>query len=190
MGRWKPDARGRLAAAAFALYREQGYEQTSGAQIAARAGMHERSLFRLFGDKREVFFHGMADVAAHLSELIRDAPGEASAIDMVEQAMAAQCGQIQQNPAHARLRAAVVASNADLRERDLAKHEELGDAVGDALRLRGVDDVSARLAVGAGMVAFRVALADWFSADQRTDLVDLFHDTMSRLADEVADRST
>ena len=34
MGRWEPDARGRLAKAALELYSEHGYEQTTVAEIA------------------------------------------------------------------------------------------------------------------------------------------------------------
>uniref|UniRef100_UPI00142F15D9 TetR family transcriptional regulator n=1 Tax=Streptomyces malaysiensis TaxID=92644 RepID=UPI00142F15D9 len=59
MGRWEPDPRGRLAKAAVELFAAQGFDQTTGAQIAARAGIHERSFFRLFPDKRDVFFHSM-----------------------------------------------------------------------------------------------------------------------------------
>ena len=59
MGRWEPDARGRLAKAAMELYAEQGFEQTTVAEIAARAGLTERTFFRHFADKREVLFYGM-----------------------------------------------------------------------------------------------------------------------------------
>src|SRR3954470_24656928 len=58
MGRWKPDARGRLARAALELYLDPGYEQTTVADIAARAGVTERTFFRHFTDKREVLFAG------------------------------------------------------------------------------------------------------------------------------------
>src|SRR5215471_4872717 len=59
MGRWEPDARGRLAKSAMALYAEQGFDQTTVAEIAARAGLTERTFFRHFADKREVLFYGM-----------------------------------------------------------------------------------------------------------------------------------
>ena len=59
MGRWEPDARGRLAKAAMTLYADQGFDQTTVAEIAARAGLTERTFFRHFADKREVLFYGM-----------------------------------------------------------------------------------------------------------------------------------
>ena len=58
MGRWEPDARGRLMRAALELYAERGYEQTTVADLAEHAGVTERTFFRHFADKREVLFFG------------------------------------------------------------------------------------------------------------------------------------
>ena len=58
MGRWEPDAQGRLQQAALALYTERGFDQTTVAEIAERAGLTERTFFRYFADKREVLFAG------------------------------------------------------------------------------------------------------------------------------------
>ena len=89
MGRWEPDARGRLAKAAMTLYAEQGFDQTTVAEIAERAGLTKRTFFRYFADKREVLFYG----AEHLEELILTAidaaPPGASALDTVATALAA-----------------------------------------------------------------------------------------------------
>ena len=58
MGRWEPDARGRLEEAALELYAERGYDADDGREIAERAGLTERTFFRHFADKREVLFGG------------------------------------------------------------------------------------------------------------------------------------
>ena len=58
MTRWEPGGRGRLELAALALYGERGFENTTVAEIAARAGLTERTFFRHFADKREVLFSG------------------------------------------------------------------------------------------------------------------------------------
>jgi AcrR family transcriptional regulator len=42
------------------LYLERGYDKTTTGDIAARAGVTERTFFRHFADKREVFFDGEA----------------------------------------------------------------------------------------------------------------------------------
>src|SRR3954454_22317553 len=65
MARWEPDAAGRLREAALQLYVDRGYEQTTVAEIADRAGVTPRTFFRHFADKREVLFAG--------SELLEEA---------------------------------------------------------------------------------------------------------------------
>src|SRR5258708_27501676 len=67
VGRWEPNARGRLAQAALTLYAERGFEQTTVAEIAARAGLTERTFFRHYADKREVLFGGSALLAERLA---------------------------------------------------------------------------------------------------------------------------
>ena len=52
MSRWQPDARGRLEQAALELYTERGFDRTTVAEIADRAGLTERTFFRHFADKR------------------------------------------------------------------------------------------------------------------------------------------
>ena len=60
MGRWEPNARGRLEQAALELYLDRGFDQTTVAEIASQAGLTERTFFRHFADKREVLFGGGA----------------------------------------------------------------------------------------------------------------------------------
>jgi len=60
VGRWEPDASGRLRVAAMELYLDRGFEQTTVAEIAERAGLTARTFFRYFADKREVLFGGSA----------------------------------------------------------------------------------------------------------------------------------
>ena len=81
MGRWEPDARGRLAQAAMELYVERGFEQTTVAEIARRAGLTERTFFRHFADKREVLFSGSASLEDLLVETVAKAPPEMAPID-------------------------------------------------------------------------------------------------------------
>ena len=45
MARWAPDARERLEAAALDLFVENGYEQTTVAQVAERAGLNRATFF-------------------------------------------------------------------------------------------------------------------------------------------------
>jgi AcrR family transcriptional regulator len=56
------------------LYAEQGFEKTTVAQIAVRAGLTERTYFRHFDDKREVLFDGVGMARDLLTSAVEDAP--------------------------------------------------------------------------------------------------------------------
>ena len=68
------DARGRLQQAALELYGERGFEQTTVAEIAERAGLTERTFFRHFADKREVLFSGAGALQELLVSTVAGAP--------------------------------------------------------------------------------------------------------------------
>src|ERR1017187_6732066 len=95
MGRWEPDARGRLAQAAMELYVERGFEHTTVAEIARRAGLTERTFFRHFADKREVLFWGAGSLREFLVNGVADAPESAAPIDVVAAALEAAAALLQ-----------------------------------------------------------------------------------------------
>jgi AcrR family transcriptional regulator len=83
MARWEPDAFGRLQRAAVELYGERGYDRTTVAEIAARAGLSERTYFRHFADKREVLFHGSEGLQESLLAAVRQAPADEPPLEAV-----------------------------------------------------------------------------------------------------------
>src|ERR1700730_15804958 len=89
MGRWEPNASGRLVQAALELYGERGFEQTTVAAIARRAGLTERTFFRHFADKREVLFWGAGELQALLVNAVANAPESVAPIDAVAAALEA-----------------------------------------------------------------------------------------------------
>jgi AcrR family transcriptional regulator len=189
MGRWEPDARGRLAKAAMALYAEQGFEQTTVAEIAARAGLTERTFFRHFADKREVLFYGMEMLRDRLARAVADAPASATAMDAVGAAFEAASSVLQENPERVRLRDAIVSANAELRERELIKLAAVSAAVADALRDRGISEPAASLAAETGAAVFKVAFARWVSEPGQRDLPGIFRESMAELRGVLADRA-
>jgi AcrR family transcriptional regulator len=182
MGRWEPDGRGRLHEAALALYAEQGFDQTTAAQIAARAGLTERTFFRHFADKREVLFGGSAILKERIVAGVVGAPPTDSALDAVARgldAAADMLGQARRDMAHQRQ--TVIAANPDLRERELTKLADYAGAVADALRQRGAPDQQATLAAEAGMTVLRLSLERWASGDDQRDLTAITRDSVAQL---------
>jgi AcrR family transcriptional regulator len=181
MGRWEPNARGRLEQAAYALYGERGYEQTTVAEIAERAGLSERTFFRHFADKREVLFGGAGALAELLVSSVAAAPEDAAPIEAVAAAFEASAGMFQERRAGARQRQAIIAANTELQERELIKLASLAAALADALRRRGVNEPAASLAAQAGVAVFRIAFERWVEEDNEADLADLIRASLEDL---------
>src|SRR5271167_1317848 len=104
MGRWEPDARGRLELAAMDLYAERGFDQTTVAEIAARAGLTERTFFRYFADKREVLFGGAGALQELLVTAVAAAPADAAPLVVVGAAFEAAGALLQQRREFSRQR--------------------------------------------------------------------------------------
>ena len=180
MGRWQPDSRGRLQEAALVLFSERGFDQTTAAEIAARAGVTERTFFRHFADKREVLFSGSAPLRERIVAGVAGAPPTDGPLDAVSRgldAAAAMLGEFRRDLS--RQRQAVIAANPDLRERELTKLADYAAAVADTLRQRGVGEPQATLAADAGMTVLRVAVAEWASGDDGRDLAVIMRDSVA-----------
>jgi AcrR family transcriptional regulator len=188
MGRWEPNARGRLAQAALTLYAEQGFEQTTAAEIASRAGLKERSFFRHFADKREVLFYGTDALKDLLVGAIADAPPTATALDAVSAALQVAGAIVQESPEPARLRFAAVSANAELQERELIKLAEIAAAMADALRDRGISRPAASLAAETGIAVYRVAFGRWISEPGQSDLRVTLRESMEELTGLLTER--
>ena len=187
MGRWEPDSRGRLQEAALSLYSERGFDQTTVAQIAARAGLTERTFFRLFSDKREVLFGGSALLSERIVAGVAGAPKSNGALDAVARgldAAAAMLGEFRRDLASQRQ--AVIAANPELRERELAKLGDYATAVAAALHERGVAEPQATLAAEAGMTVLRLAIQQWVGKHEERDLAEIMRDSVAELRDLTA----
>ena len=188
MTRWQPNAAGRLAQAALELYSERGFEQTTVAEIAGRAGLTERTFFRHFRDKREVLFAGSERLAELVVTAVAGAPGSASPIDAAAAGVEAAGVLLQERREYARTRQAVIAAHAELRERELIKLASLAAAIAEALRGRGVEEPAASLAAEAAMAAFKIAFARWTSKTAGPDLPRLIRDSLDELRAVAAGR--
>jgi AcrR family transcriptional regulator len=181
MGRWEPNARGRLEQAALELYVERGFEQTTVAEIAERAGLTERTFFRYFTDKREVLFAGGANLQEFLVSAVASAPDSAAPIEAVAAALEGAGALLQERRDYARRRQAVIAANAGLQERELIKLASLASALATALRERGVTGPAASLAAEAGIAVFRIAFERWVGGTGRPDLPQLIRESFDDL---------
>jgi len=176
MGRWEPNARERLERAALALFAEHGYDATTVAEIADRAGLAKSTFFRHFADKREVLFGGQDMLAELFSDAIRTAPPGATTVGCLAAALEAAAAAFTPDRHDlAPRRRAVIAANSELQERELLKRARLASAMADALRARGADDTTARLAAELGVLAFSTAYAGWAAPENRQPFTEIAH---------------
>jgi AcrR family transcriptional regulator len=186
MGRWEPNARGRLEQAAWELYVERGFDQTTVAEITERAGLTKRTFFRHFADKREVLFAGNDALQGLLVTAIVGAPNSLAPIDALTVGFDAAAAVLREQPEYPRQRQAIIAANTELRERELIKFATMTAAVADALRQRGVTGPVASLTAEAGIAVFRVAFERWTTETAGQDLSRLIRESLDDLKAVVA----
>ena len=181
MTRWEPDARGRLAQAAMELYSERGFEQTTVAEIAERAGLTERTFFRHFADKREVLFAGATALQELVVSAVSGAPEPAAPIDAAVAGVQAAAALLQEDREFARQRQAIIVGSAELRERELIKLASLSAAIAEALRGRGVPEPAASLTAEVAIAVFRIAFERWVADTGERDFAQLIGDSLDEL---------
>jgi AcrR family transcriptional regulator len=182
MSRWEPNARGRLEQAAMELYGERGFDQTTVAEIAERAGLTERTFFRHFADKREVLFSGSGSLTDLLVRAVAAAPSSATPIDAAAAGLDAIGALLQERRVFARKRAKIIATNAELQERELIKLASMSAALTDALRERGVGEPAASLAAEVAIAVFRIAFERWVDEANQRNLPALIRESLGELS--------
>ncbi|SCE59117.1 transcriptional regulator, TetR family [Streptomyces sp. DvalAA-43] len=180
MGRWEPNARGRLEQAALDLFSERGFDATTVKEIAERAGLTERTFFRHFADKREVLF-GSSPLQESLVTALDAGPDTVAPIDAIAVALRVTADLLQERRELARRRQAIIDAHTELQERELIKLASLSSALADALRRRGVAEPAASLAAEAGIAVFKIAFVRWVNESNRQDLPELVQDALDEL---------
>lgn len=183
MARWQPDAAERLTRAALDLFVEEGYENTTVNEIAARAGLTKSTFFRHFPDKREVLFSGGEILGRLLAAAIAAAPTAASPLEALTAGLDAIgvetfTAEVREFSAQRR---AVIAANTELQERDALKSVGLSAAMTDALTARGVPDLTAYLAAELGILTMKVAYERWSDPTNEEEFGEVARRTLHEL---------
>lgn len=181
MSRWEPDGRGRLEQAALALYAERGFDNTTVAEIAERAGVTERTFFRHFADKREVLFGGAGGLQDLLVGTVASAPASLAPLDAVAAGLEAAGTLFEEYRATVRQRAAIIAATPELRERELIKLAVLSAALADTLRGRGLSGPAASLTAEVATAVFRIAFDQWIEETNERAFAALVHESLDHL---------
>ena len=170
MGRWEPDAQGRLLRAALDLFSERGYDATTTAQIAERAGLTKTTLFRLFPDKREIVFQGQGRLLALVTAGVEEAPAASSARELLVAGLTSLAGaHTEEHRQIGRTLDPILASSEELRERAVFKRSAITSAFEQALLHRLGDARLAGVLADLGVRSYYTGYETWVAAgDQRS----------------------
>ena len=115
----KPSARERLAEAAFALFDERGYEQTTVDDITERAGLGRTTFFRHYRSKEDVIFPDHDQLLEQVAERLRTS-SHATALAAVSDAVRLVLLRYIEEGDLARRRYALTSRVPALRDREIA----------------------------------------------------------------------
>jgi len=189
MPRWEPDGVERLQAAALELFAEQGFERTTVAEIALRAGLTQRTFFNHFADKREALFGLSLEFQQEILREIAACPDALPPLDAVVHALqAAAEAMFEERRAAVIRRHEVIDANPELQERELSKRAALTDAIAAALHARGVDPETALLTASAGLLVQQTAIRRWTRPAESRPLRELLADALRSLRTTVSQR--
>lgn len=184
--RWEPDAFGRLEQSALDLFSERGFDQTTVEDIAGRAGLTKRTFFRHFADKREVLF-GRADEFKQLFlDALAGTPAAAEPLAAIAMTLQAVGAGFRDRREFAQRRQLVIAANAELQERELAKLASVAAALARALRERGLAEPAASVMADTAVAVFRNAFERWVAPAEQRELPELIRDSLEALQTVIA----
>jgi MftR C-terminal domain len=114
---------------------------------------------------------------------VANAPDSLEPIDAAAAGLEAAGTQffVQERCDTSRQRQTVIASNPELRERELTKLASLSAAIADALRRRGLGDPAAGLTAEVAIAVFRTAFERWIDETNDRDFPQLVRDSLDQL---------
>ena len=174
MSRWPPDSAARLKASALALFAARGFAAVTTAEVAAAAGMSERTFFRHFKAKEDVLFEDYSDVRAALMAAVADAPRGASPRALMQAVADLLESRFADQRAEHRAFAEVVGREPTLRARAALRDQDWGEAVAEGFARRGFGKRDAALIAALTTAAFRFVYDEWLADDAATGLAARF----------------
>jgi AcrR family transcriptional regulator len=176
--RKKQKTRDTIIRVALDLFAEQGYEQTTIAEIADAAEVSRRTIFVYFPSKEDILFYDVPELHERLAQALRERPDSATALDALRDFIV---GSITPDEAHA-VRKCIVGGDEELRRRERARlaplEQLMVEAIAEDLHA-GPDDIRPQI-VAASIFAAFFALQDSdhavpprpFSLDHATAVID------------------
>ena len=180
--RKKRRTRSAIQKVALELFTEKGYDATTTQEIADAADVHQRTLFRHFGSKEDIVFHGTDWFLVRLLQEVRDRrvtdlPGLASALVAFARQLDGQRQVVLDG-------ALLIAREPPLESRSLSTQMRWADQV--ALQMAGnaghdEPDLAHQVVAAAVLTAFFRGITLWATSGAEGTLTDVVGQTMDAL---------
>ena len=180
-----------LVEAGAELFATRGFDETTTIDIAERADVSQRTLFRHFPSKEAVLYGDMDEVLFALRDALRSRPVDEPVLDVVSAAIRSVAENFERHRERRLLQARLAASYPSVSAYSRATVQlgwEREIIAATAARL-GVDplvDPRPEIIAGAAMSAVRVATRQWTMSEGRDDYAQLIADALAAVPD-VAD---
>jgi AcrR family transcriptional regulator len=151
--RKKQKTRETIIKVALELFSEQGYEQTTIAEIADAAEVAPRTIFAYFPSKEDILFYDSAEIQERLAHALRERPEGTTALDALREFI---FGSLTDDSAKA-LRKRIVASDETLQRNERARYAPLEQLMAGAIAEdlhAGPTDIRPQIVAAAIFAAF------------------------------------
>jgi AcrR family transcriptional regulator len=138
--------RQQLADVAMRLFATRGFESVTVAEIAATAGVSEKTVFNYFPSKEDLFYDEVPERARALDEAIRLRAADESIVAALRRLQVGECSRLC-SPGFA-VFARIIEASPALQAKELEIMSLFAQTVAEALVAEGVDERDARIAAG------------------------------------------
>jgi len=167
---------------ALRLFTQQGYDNTTIAQIARDAGVSQRTLFRYFGTKEDLVGGSQELFISTLTDAVRSQPADAGAWEVLRAAFQAALA-VHSSPREALERLRLIHRTDSLRAAYLGKRmrcqEELLPLVEARPVSAGLDRGQVRAIVATAFACFDAATSTWVEEEGKGDVLDLYDQSLA-----------
>jgi AcrR family transcriptional regulator len=182
--RKKQQTRETIARAALRLFAEQGYDQTTLAEIAEAADVAPRTIFAYFESKEDILLCEEGSFLAALKRRLEERPAGTTTVDAIREFLVG----IKEADADAKLRKEIISASPALQMKMRGRHAEMEPMLAASIaKDLGSEPGDIRpLLVAASITAAFTSVRDRiFEAESRGERVD--HEMAMAILDEVLD---
>jgi AcrR family transcriptional regulator len=170
-----------ILATALRLFTEQGYDETTIAQIAREAGVSQRTLFRYFGTKEDLL-GGQDRFGQVLTDTIGNQPADTDVWQVLRAGIAAVLA-LHETREQALQRFRLLHTTASLRagwlEKRLRFQEDLLPLIEARMDAADKPAPSARAVIATAFACLDAASMTWVETDGQGEIIDLFDECLA-----------